>query len=341
MKSIGFHVEGSFGIERLTKHELDLGPLEPHAVRVTIRAVSLNFRDLMMVRGQYNPRQPLPLVPCSDGAGEVVEVGSAVRRFRVGDRVTTCFFQRYVAGEPTKEKIASTLGGPLPGTLRTVGDFTEDGLVATPAYLDDEGASTLPCAALTAWNALVEQGGLRTGQTVLLQGTGGVSLAALQIARMVGAQVILTSRSAEKLTRARELGLLGAIDTSATDDWAKAARALTEGGVGVDHVVEVGGAGTLQGAIRALRPGGTISVIGVLTGASTELALTPLLMQNLRLQGVLVGTREMHQRMNAAYAASRVQPIVAERFCFDDAPAAFEAMARGTHYGKIVLTLPR
>jgi NADPH:quinone reductase-like Zn-dependent oxidoreductase len=267
-------------------------------------------------------------------------VGSEVRRFRVGDRVTTCFFQSYASGEATKEKIASTLGGPLPGTLRTVGDFAEDGLVATPAYLDDEAASTLPCAALTAWNALVEQGNLKAGQTVLLQGTGGVSLAALQIARMVGARVILTSRSAEKLERAKGLGLFGAIDTSTTEDWAKAARALT-GGVGVDHVVEVGGAGTLQGAIRALRPGGTVSVIGVLTGASTELALTPLLMQNLRLQGVLVGTREMHERMNAAYAASRVEPILAERFAFEDAPRAFEAMARGTHYGKIVLTLPR
>lgn len=340
MKSIAYRIEGSFGIDRLVKTELDLGPLAAREVRVALRAVSLNFRDLMMVRGHYNPRQPLPLVPCSDGAGEVVAVGSEVRRFRAGDRVTTCFFQSYASGEATKEKIATTLGGPLPGTLRTVGDFAEDGLVATPAYLDDEAASTLPCAALTAWNALVEQGNLKAGQTVLLQGTGGVSLAALQIARMMGARVILTSRSAEKLERAKGLGLFGAIDTSTTDDWAKAARALT-GGVGVDHVVEVGGAGTLQGAIRALRPGGTVSVIGVLTGASTELALTPLLMQNLRLQGVLVGTREMHERMNAAYAASRVEPVLAERFAFEDAPLAFEAMARGNHYGKIVLTLPR
>ena len=336
MKSSAYRIEGSFGIDRLVQTELELGDLAPNDVRVAIRAVSLNFRDLMMVRGEYNPRQPLPLVPCSDGAGEVVAVGSAVRRFRVGDRVTTCFFQSYVGGDPTREKIAGTLGGPLPGTLRTLGDFAEDGLVRTPAHLDDEAASTLPCAALTAWNALVEQGNLKAGQTVLLQGTGGVSLAALQIARMVGARVILTSRSATKLARAKELGLFGAIDTSTTEDWAKAARALT-GGIGVDHVVEVGGAGTLQRAIRALRPGGTVSVIGVLTGASTELALTPLLMQNLRLQGVLVGTREMHERMNAAFAANAVAPIIAERFAFDDAPQAFAAMARGTHYGKLVI----
>jgi len=293
-----------------------------------------------MVRGLYNPRQPLPLVPCSDGAGEVLEVGANVRRFRVGDRVTTAFFQNYAAGEPSKDKIASTLGGPLPGTLRTVGDFTEDGLVHTPAYLSDEAAATLPCAALTAWNALVEQGQVKPGQIVLLQGTGGVSIAALQIARkLLGAQVILTSRSAEKLERAKAYGLLGAIDTSVTPDWAKAARALTPGGVGVDHVVEVGGAGTIQQALRALKAGGTASIIGVLTGASTELQLTPVLMQNLRLQGILVGTREMHERMNAAYAAARIEPVIAERFSLADAPKAFEALALGTHYGKIVVTI--
>lgn len=340
MKSREIRVEGSFGIENLTAHEADLGPLAADAVRVRLRAVSLNFRDLLMVRGLYNPRQPLPLVPCSDGAGEVLEVGANVRRFRVGDRVTTAFFQRYAAGEPSKDKIASTLGGPLPGTLRTVGDFTEDGLVHTPAYLSDEAAATLPCAALTAWNALVEQGQVKPGQIVLLQGTGGVSIAALQIARkLLGAQVILTSRSAEKLERAKAYGLLGAIDTSATTDWAKAARALTPGGVGVDHVVEVGGAGTIAQALRSLKPGGTASIIGVLTGAATELQLTPVLMQNLRLQGILVGTREMHERMNAAYTAARIEPVIAARFTIDDAQKAFEALAVGTHYGKIVLTI--
>jgi NADPH:quinone reductase-like Zn-dependent oxidoreductase len=337
MKSVGFQVEGSFGVERLTRREVDLGPLAPRAVRVAMRAVSLNFRDLMMVRGQYNPRQPLPLVPCSDGAGEVVAVGPEVRRFRVGDRVTTSFFQSYPSGEPTKEAIASTLGGPLPGTLRTLGDFAEDGLVPTPAYLDDDQASTLPCAALTAWNALVEQGAVKPGQIVLVQGTGGVSIASVQIARMIGAQVILTSRSAEKLARARAFGLLGTVDTSVHPDWSKAVRALTPGGAGVDHVVEVGGAGTIQQAIRSLKPGGTASIIGVLTGAATELQLTPVLMQNLRLQGILVGTREMHARMNAAFAAAAVEPVIAARFSFDDAPRAFEAMAHGTHYGKIVI----
>jgi NADPH:quinone reductase-like Zn-dependent oxidoreductase len=337
MKSVGFPIEGAFGIDRLTKREVDLGPLAPRMVRVAIHAVSLNFRDLMMVRGQYNARQPLPLVPCSDGAGEVVAVGGEVRRFRVGDRVTTCFFQAYPAGAPTKDSIASTLGGPLPGTLRTVGDFTEDGLVPTPAHLDDEEASTLPCAALTAWNALVEQGGVKAGQVVLVQGTGGVSLASVQIARMIGAQVILTSRSSEKLERARTFGLLGTVDTSVHAEWSKAVRALTPGGAGVDHVVEVGGAGTLAHAIRSLKPGGTASIIGVLTGAATEMQLTPVLMQNLRLQGILVGTREMHVRMNAAYAGATLRPVIAARFSFDDTPRAFEAMAHGTQYGKIVI----
>ena len=341
MKSLGFHVEGNFGIENLTLRETALGELERDHVRVRLRAVSLNFRDLLMVRGLYNPRQPLPLVPCSDGAGEVVEVGADVHRFKVLDRVTTAFFQRYASGEPTKEKIASTLGGPLPGTLRTVGDFSEEGLVHTPSYLDDEGACTLPCAALTAWNALVEQGSVKPGHTVLLQGTGGVSIAALQIARkLLGAHVILTSRSAEKLERAKAYGLLGAIDTSVTADWSKAARNLTAGGAGVDHVVEVGGAGTIQQALRSLKPGGTASVIGVLTGASTELQLTPVLMQNLRLQGILVGTREMHERMNTAYEAARIEPVIAERFAFTDAKKAFEALAHGTHYGKLVIAIP-
>ncbi len=338
MTCLAIQLEGAFHVGNLVLRELPLGELAPHHVRVAIRAASLNFRDLLMVRGVYNPKQPTPLIPCSDGAGEVLAVGANVRAFKVGDRVTTCFFQDFCSGEATREKMSTSLGGPIQGTLRTVCDFLETGLVHTPSYLTDGEAATLPCAALTAWNALVEQGNVKPGQTILLQGTGGVSIAALQIAReLLGAQVILLSRSAEKLRLASAYRLLGAIDTGATPDWSKAARALTPGGRGVDHVVDVGGADTLQQSIRALRPGGTVSVIGVLSGAKTELQLTPMLMQNLRLQGVLVGTREMQLRMNAAYTSAAIKPIISQQFSLAEARQAFAALALGAHFGKVVI----
>jgi NADPH:quinone reductase-like Zn-dependent oxidoreductase len=311
----------------------------PGQVRVRFRAVSLNYRDVLMVEGKYNPRQKLPLVPCSDGAGVVDAVGAGVTRFAVGDRVMPNFAQGWLAGRETREKMKTTLGGPLDGTLRELGVFSEEGLVAIPEHLTDEEAATLPCAAVTAWNALAGKGSVRAGDTVVTLGTGGVSIFVLQLARLFGARVIVTSSSNDKLARAKELGAWHGIHYLERPEWADGVLEVT-GGVGADHVVELGGAGTLGQSLKAVRPGGEISIIGVLAGAVTELDLTSVLMRGLRLQGVLVGSREHFEDVNRALAHHRLRPVLDRTFDFADAPAAFRHLATGRHFGKVVVRVP-
>ncbi|MBI3682170.1 MAG: NAD(P)-dependent alcohol dehydrogenase [Acidobacteria bacterium] len=284
----------------------------PGEVLVRVRAVSLNYRDWLMVQGRYNPKQKLPLIPLSDGAGEVTAAGEGVTQSKPGDRVAGCFFPRWISGPPAKEKISMPLGGPLEGMLSEYRVLSEEAVVKTPGHLSWEQAATLPCAAVTAWNALFEQGRIRAGQTVLVQGTGGVSIFALQFARLAGARVLVTSSSDEKLERAKTLGADAAINYRTEPDWGKRARELT-GGAGVDHIIEVGGAGAIARSLGAARIGGTISIIGVLGGHAAETSLIPILMQNLRLQGVVV---------------DRV-------FDFDEVQQAFRHMAAGAHFGKI------
>jgi NADPH:quinone reductase-like Zn-dependent oxidoreductase len=333
-----FEIRKTFGLEALTVTERPDPRPGPGHVLVRVRAASLNFRDLLMVRGAYNPKQPLPLIPLSDGAGEVVRVGEGVTRVKAGDRVAGIFAQKWLAGPPTKTGLLSTLGGPLDGMLADHVVLHEDGLVHVPAHLTDEEAATLPCAAVTAWSALVEQGGLRAGDTLLVLGTGGVSIFALQFARMAGARVIVTSSSDQKLERARALGAAETINYKATPDWEKGARALTDG-VGVDHVLEVGGGGTFARSIRAVRVAGRISLIGVLAGSTTELNLAPILMQSIRVQGVMVGNRETFEAMNRAIALHGLRPVVDRVFPFGEARAAFEHMAGQGHFGKIVVRM--
>lgn len=311
----------------------------PGQVHVRFRAVSLNFRDVLMVEGKYNPRQKLPLVPCSDGAGVIDAVGAGVTRFAVGDRVMPNFAQGWLAGRETREKMKTTLGGPLDGTLRELGVFSEEGLVAIPEHLTDEEAATLPCAAVTAWNALAGKGSVRAGDTVVTLGTGGVSIFVLQLARLFGARVIVTSSSNDKLAQAKELGAWHGINYLERPEWADGVLEVT-GGVGADHVVELGGAGTLGQSLKAVRPGGEISIIGVLAGAVTELNLTSVLMRGLRLQGVLVGSREHFEDMNRALAHHRLRPVLDRTFDFADAPAAFRHLATGRHFGKVVVRVP-
>lgn len=301
-----------------------------------MRAASLNYRDLMMVRGEYNPRQPLPLIPCSDGVGEVVLVGAGVGRVKVGDRVCPIFAQGYLAGEPTREKLKTTLGGPLDGTLTELMRVHEDSVVKVPSALSDVEAACLPCAGVTAWNAVVSQGQLQPGQTLLTLGTGGVSIFALQIAKALGARVIVTSSSDEKLAKARELGADEVVNYRTTPDWAKRVRELTDGR-GVDHVIEVGGGGTLAESIKSVRPAGTVSIIGALAGAKSELNVLPVLMQNIRLQGVFVGHRESFEGLCAAVKKNQIRPVVDRSFGFDEARAAFEYMQSGSHFGKVGL----
>lgn len=328
---------GAFGLENLRLVERPALPVGPGQVRLALAAVSLNYRDLMTVLGTYNPRQKLPLIPCSDGAGTVVEVGAGVTRFKVGDRALPIFAQRYIAGEPTRERVRSTLGGPLDGTLASEIVLSEEGLVATPASLSDEEASTLACAGLTAWSAIVTEGGVKAGDTVLVQGTGGVSIFALAFARMVGARVIVTSGSDEKLARARKLGACETINYRTTPSWGARAKELT-GGRGVDLVVEVGGAGTLAQSLAAIRFGGTIALIGVLAGGAAELSIIPIFMQKVRIQGVLVGDRDAFEAMHRAIEANGLKPVIDRTFPWPEARAAFDHLAAGRHLGKVVVT---
>jgi NADPH:quinone reductase-like Zn-dependent oxidoreductase len=330
-----WQLQERFGLDRLRLVELP-DPRPGHGeLLLRLRAVSLNYRDLMMVEGRYNPRQRLPLVPCSDGAGEVVGVGEGVSGWQPGERACPIFAPGWLAGEPDRERLRGTLGGPLDGTLRELMTVRAEAVVRPPPHLDDVEASTLPCAAVTAWSALVRQGGLRAGQSVLVLGTGGVALFALQVARLHGARVLVTSSSDEKLARARALGADAGVNYRAEPAWGKRIRELT--GEGVDHVVEVGGAGTLAESMRAVRAGGTIHLIGVLASGEAPLSIVPVFMSQLRVQGVLVGPREAFEQLVRAFALHEVRPVVDRVFPFEETPAAFAHLASGAHFGKICL----
>jgi NADPH:quinone reductase-like Zn-dependent oxidoreductase len=308
----------------------------PGEVLVAVRAASVNYRDLLVARGVYNKNLPLPMVPFSDGAGEVVEVGSGVSRVRPGDRVAAIFMQTWLGGELADADARSALGGGGPGMLAELVALNEQGLVKLPDHLTFEEAATLPCAGVTAWHALVSEGQIKAGDTVLVQGTGGVSLFALQFARLAGARVIVTSSSDEKLERAKGLGASDGINYKTHPDWDARARELT-GGRGVDHVVEVGGAGTLARSLRAVRTGGRISLIGVLAGGAGEVAMFPILMKNIRVQGIFVGSRAMFEDMNRAIALHGLHPVVDRVFPLAEAPQAVRHLESGGHFGKVVV----
>jgi NADPH:quinone reductase-like Zn-dependent oxidoreductase len=332
----------AFGLENLTLTHPDLPALGPTDVAVAFHAASLNYRDFMTVTGIYNPMLELPRIPGSDAAGTVTAIGAAVTRFQVGDRVTSLFFQDWHDGEVQPNTGRSALGGTMDGVFATARVLPETGLLHTPGYLTDEEAATLPCAALTAWNALVEKGHLRAGETVLILGTGGVSLFALQIAKMHGARVILTSSSDEKLVRGRELGADETINYKTTPEWDTEVHRLT-GKRGVDHVLEVGGAGTLPRSLRAVRPGGHVYVIGVLSGPGNSPAdgidVRTVLSKSIYVCGVYVGSRAMFERMNAAFTTNHIKPVVDRIFPLSEAKEALTTMQNGSHFGKIVLSL--
>jgi NADPH:quinone reductase-like Zn-dependent oxidoreductase len=331
-----YELQNSFGIDSLTLVERPQPRPGPGQVLVRVRACSLNYRDLMMVKGLYNPKLKLPITPLSDGAGEVAEVGEGVTRVKAGDRVAGAFMQRWVGGHLTEEGAKSALGGGGPGMLAEYAVLDGEGVVHVPAHLSHEEAATLPCAGVTAWHALVTEGQVKAGDTVLVQGTGGVSLFALQFARLHGARVIATSSSDQKLQRVRELGASDGINYKATPDWDKRARELT-GGAGVDHVVEVGGAGTLERSLRAVALGGRVSLIGVLSGVKSELEIRPILMKGVRVQGIFVGSREMFEAMNRAIALHQLRPVVDRVFAFAEAKEALRHLESGAHFGKIVI----
>ncbi|HKP70029.1 MAG TPA: NAD(P)-dependent alcohol dehydrogenase [Pyrinomonadaceae bacterium] len=326
-----------FGIDQLALVEREDPRPAKGEVVVKFHAASLNYRDLMVVEGTYNPRMKVPAVPLSDGAGEVTDVGDGVTKWKVGDRVMPNFAQHWLDGPATEEKRRSSLGAGAywDGVLREFGVFGDEGLVRIPEHLSYEEASTLPCAALTAWHALAISGQLKAGETVLTLGTGGVSIFALQIARLFGARVISTTGNEAKESKLKELGADVVINYTTREDWDAAVLEATDK-KGVDHIVEVGGSGTLARSLNAVRFGGHVAMIGALT-ASGSFDPIKLFMKSARLQGVFVGSRSMFEQMNRAIEVAKMRPVVDRVFGFDEARDAMHYMKSGSHFGKVVI----
>jgi NADPH:quinone reductase-like Zn-dependent oxidoreductase len=305
-------------------------------VLVRVRANSLNYRDLMVADGRYG-RAELPLIPLSDGGGEIVALGQGVTRWDVGDRVAATFFAGWPHGPFRREVLATARGGALPGLLAEYVVLAEDGVVAIPPHMTFEEAATLPCAALTAWQALVTHGKVSADQTVLVLGTGGVSMFALQFAKMHGARVIATSSSDEKLARAKSLGADDLINYRTTPEWDAEVFRMT-GKAGADHVIEVGGTDTFAKSLRAVAVGGTVSVIGGVSGFDSATPLREILSKMALVRGIFVGSRAMFEAMNSALARQQTRPVVDRVFPFADAPAAYEYQRSGAHVGKVVIS---
>ena len=309
----------------------------PGQILVRVHAVSLNYRDLMILLGRYGPGDlPAGLVPLSDGAGEVIAVGDGVSQVQTGDRVAGIFFQTWLDGRIEAVYHKSARGGAISGMFAEYVLLSENGVVKLPDYLSYEEAASLPCAAVTAWNGLVEQGRLTAGETVLLLGTGGVSMFGLQIAKMHGARVIITSSSEEKLARAKALGADETINYKSDPDWEKSAWDLT-GRTGADHVLEVGGPGTLGKSLQAARHGGHIAQIGVLSDVTATISPLPILGKSLRLTGIYVGSRAMFERLLTAMTVNQSRPVIDRVFPFAEAQAAYAYLQSGAHFGKIVI----
>jgi NADPH:quinone reductase-like Zn-dependent oxidoreductase len=306
----------------------------PGQVLVRMKAASLNFRDLV-IEGKARERGlDRPLIPLSDGAGEVIATGDGAGRFKPGDRVAAGFMQTWIDGPYHEAYGASALGGAIDGVLAEQGVFAERGLVRVPEHLSWEEAATLPCAALTAWNAMFATGDLRPGETVLVLGSGGVAVFALQFARLAGAQVVATSSSDAKLERLRALGANRLINYKADPEWGNTVRKLTGGGV--DQVIEVGGAGTLEQSLRAVRAGGTVSLIGILAGGG-DFQPNRIFAKTIRLQGIYVGSVAMFEAMNRAIAGASLKPVIDRVFPFAEAAAAYRHLQSGSHFGKVVV----
>lgn len=325
------------GIETLALFEEPTPTPARGQILVRMRAASLNYRDLNVASGKP-ARGSIPenLIPLSDGAGEVVAIGPDVTRVAVGDRIAGLFMQTWLGGALEPEHVASSRGGAIDGVLAEYVLFDQDGVVKLPDHLSYAEGATLPCAALTAWNALYGGRPLQPGETVLVLGTGGVSIFALQFAHAAGARVIATSSSDEKLARARELGATVGVNYRTHPEWDAQVLALTDGR-GVDHVVEVGGAGTLSRSIEATRQGGQIHLIGVLTGG--EINPTPILRRTLMVRGIYVGSREMFMAMNRAIALHQLRPVIDRVFPFAEARAAYDHITSRAHVGKIVIEI--
>lgn len=331
-----FRLERGAGAAALHRVEVAPRALAPHEVRVRIRAASLNYRDLMIARGDYPGGAGGFLVPGSDGAGDVVETGDAVTRFRAGDRVVASFYPDWIDGEPTHASMATALGGGGPGVLADELVLDERAFAAIPDALDYAQAATLPCAGLTAWHALFAAASPKPGDTVVLQGTGGVSIFGLQLAKAAGLRAIVTSSDDAKLERARALGADATINYRTTPAWDQAVLALTDGR-GADLVFEIGGRGTLKRSIAATRVRGTIAVIGGVAGFGGELEPFALIAGQQRMVGVRVGSRAMLEALLRFVSQQRIAPVIDARYGFDRLADAYAHLESGRHFGKIVI----
>lgn len=333
-----FQIEGDWGFDNLRLAERPEPKAGPGQVVVRMRMASLNARDLIVPeRGYGRATGELPLIPVSDGVGEVVETGEGVTRVAVGDRVCPTFFQNWISGDPTPERFASSLGGPLDGVMAEYMCLSQDGVVKVPGYLSDAEAASLPCAALTAWSAIVTHGRTRAGDKLLVQGTGSVALFALIFAKLHGAHVTVISSSDEKLEKVRAMGADATINYASTADWARSSREITADRGGYDNIIELGGAGTLPQSLRAVRPGGTLSMIGVLSGLTVEASLGPIVARQIRLQGVTVGHRDGFEAMLAAMEQHGVRPVIGAEFPFDDLKDAMRHQRDGNNFGKTII----
>jgi NADPH:quinone reductase-like Zn-dependent oxidoreductase len=328
-------IRDTFGLDALKLVERpDLIP-GPGQVILKMKAFSINYRDLLVVNGVGRWKPPLPRVPLSDGVGIVTATGNGVSRVKVGDRVAPIFYPNWLDGRVAAEKMGQALGGAAAdGVLAEYTLFDQASLVQVPAHLSDEEAATLPCAGVTAWSALIPFGHITPGDTVVVLGTGGVSLFALQFARLLGARVIVTSSSDHKLARAKQLGAAAIINYKATPDWPTAVVELTDG-LGADHVVDT--VGGLKDAIAAVRLGGTVAFVGLLSGMTTEVDLVTFMGKCARVEAVDVGSRAMFEAMNKAIGFHEMHPVVDRVFAFDELGPALTYLSEGRHFGKVCL----
>jgi len=332
---LALEVDAPWGVDQLKVVERPDPTPGPGEVLVRMRAASLNYRDLMMVSGFY-PGVRGPITPLSDGCGVIEAVGEGVTRVAPGDRVASLFFQSWIGGRVTAQRMSRPLGSPVPGVARELAVYSQDGVSKVPDFLTDEEVATLPCAGLTAWRGLFEDAALNPGDMVVLQGTGGVSIFGLQFAHAAGMRTLITSSSDEKLERAKALGADHVVNYRTTPEWGGAVRTATHG-AGADFVMEVGGAGTMTESLRAIAPGGHIAVVGMVAAGGEGMNPTALISTSVRMQGLMVGSRDMFEAMCRALDQTRIRPVVDKVFPWTEARAAFEAMRDGAHFGKIVL----
>ena len=333
-----FQIEGGWSFDHLKLAERPTPVPQTGQVLLKMHAASLNARDLIVpLRGYGRATGELPLIPVSDGVGSVVAVADGVTRVKIGDRVCPAYFQGWFGGDPTPERFATSLGGPLDGVMAEFVCLSEEGVVRVPAYLSDEEASTLPCAALTAWSAIAIHAATRPGDHVLIQGTGGVALFALAFAKLHGAHVTVISSSDEKLERVRDLGADVTINYKTTPEWSRLAREIASDRGGFDSIIELGGEATLTQSIKSIRLGGTIALIGVLSGLAPTLPLGAIVTRQVRLQGVTVGHRDGFEMMLRAMAQHQLRPVIGKRFAFEDLKSALDEVAKPAGLGKTIL----